>query len=64
MVMWSCKGSCNIIGKGPSRLSHHPAWFGGNSLWGSEVIMVFVCHVISRDHVTKGDSMSGEPPPR
>ena len=44
-------------------MSDHPAKVGSQSLFKSEVIMIFVCHVISQDHAIKGpcDFMGGRP---
>ena len=35
-------------------VSHHSVSFGGHGHCGSEDIMVFICHVILRDYITKG----------
>ena len=37
-------------------ISHTPAKFGGHRHCGSGDIKFLVCHVISQDHVTKGQS--------
>ena len=44
-------------------MSYHPAKFDGHSHFGSGVIMILVCHLISQDHMIKGseDFMGGTP---
>ena len=47
----------------PLMVSYHPAKFGGNRHFGSEDVMVSICHVISQDHVIQAscDFIGGEP---
>ena len=47
-----------------SKISHQPAKFEGNRLFGSEDILVLVSLVILEDHVIKGscDFMCKSPP--
>ena len=37
--------------RGPLKVAHHTAKFGGHKHCGSEDIKVLVCHVISKYHV-------------
>ena len=45
------------------KVRYHPAKFGGDSLSGSGLIMILICHLISQDHVIKGSCgfMGGSP---
>ena len=45
----------------PIKVSYHPVKLGGHRHFGSEDIMISVCHVILQDHVIKGscDFMTG-----
>ena len=44
-------------------VSYHPTEFTGHRRFGNDDIIVFVCHMILRDHVIKGlyDLMAKSP---
>ena len=48
------KMSYDCMGRSSSRLSYHPATFGGHRHCGNENIIILVCHVILQDHVIEG----------